>query len=113
MAQEFELKVQKVIQRSYNVKSVRINQPVEDPAYKAGQLMRLAFKAQAQCAKTLQVILHNEQTKKIKPNEQLVNECVGESTDTNNAMRRLDVTGGGYSGCPCRFCGHGDSDHHE
>ena len=48
--------------------------------------MRLAFKAQAQCAKTLQVILHNEQTKKIKPNEQLVNECVGES----NGSEKMD-----------------------
>lgn len=53
---------------------------------KAEQLMRLAFKAQAQCAKTLQVILHNEQTKKIKPNEQLVNECVGES----NGSEKMD-----------------------
>ena len=53
---------------------------------KAEQLMRLAFKAQAQCAKTLQVILHNEQTKKSKPNEQLVNDCVGES----NGSEKMD-----------------------
>ena len=53
---------------------------------KAEQLMRLAFKAQAQCAKTLQVILHNEQTKKSKPNEQLVSDCIGES----NGSEKMD-----------------------
>jgi len=58
---------------------------------KAEQLMRLAFKAQAQCAKTLQVILHNEQTKKIKPNEQLVNECAGESNGSEKMDSRAET----------------------
>ena len=43
MAQEFELKVQKIIQRSYNVKSVRINQPDEKLSYRAGQYLSVAL----------------------------------------------------------------------
>jgi hypothetical protein len=45
---------------------------------KAEKLLRLAFKAQAQCAKTLQVVLQNELAKKNRPNELIVNDCVGE-----------------------------------
>jgi len=43
MAQEFELKVQNIIQRSYSVKSVRINKPTENLSYKAGQFLSVAL----------------------------------------------------------------------
>jgi hypothetical protein len=56
---------------------------------KAEKLLRLAFKAQAQCAKTLQVVLQNELAKKInRPNELLVNDCGGES----NGSKKMDST---------------------
>ena len=50
MPQEFELKVQKIIQRSYNVKSVRINKPDENLTYKAGQFLSVALNS-ANCPK--------------------------------------------------------------
>jgi len=50
MAQEFELKVQKIIQRSYNVKSVRIDKSVENLTYKAGQFLSVALNG-ANCPK--------------------------------------------------------------
>lgn len=59
---------------------------------KAEKLLKLAFKAQAQCAKTLQVVLQNELAKRIRPNEQLVNDCVGESNGSKTMDSRAETS---------------------
>jgi len=53
---------------------------------KAEKLLKLAFKAQAQCAKTLQVALMAQGIEHKRPIELIVNDCVGES----NGSEKVD-----------------------
>ena len=55
MAQEFELRVQKIIQRSYNVKSVRINRPAENLSYQAGQFLNVALDSENRLKRYLSI----------------------------------------------------------